>query len=755
MQGPVDPSYGGPGSGSINQILPLPLDGGVVNWEVHIVAEDSVTIPFPVRMPVKELLADVLNATGVGTLVLDGDLNIRWFTSAFQGLFRLRRGDIGRPLAELAPLSADPDLLDEALAVLAGASLSEREVATKAGRWFSRRIQPCLTEGGQIDGVVISFVDITEQRETYAALQAAEHRAQQATAAKSRFLAVASHDLRQPLQTMVILQGLLAASVTGAKAKDLVGRMAETLSAMSRMLDVLLDIKQIEAGVVKPNLRDFPIMVVLQDLFNEFSTAATSRGVDLRIVRSSLMVRSDPVLLEQMLRNLVSNALKYAPGGRVLIGCQRCGEEVVIRVEDTGIGIPAEEMAAIFDEYYQISADAPGMGQGMGLGLNIVQRLGAILGHRVSAKSELGKGASFAIRLPKGAEVAGVDVPAPMPKRVVEQETLPRTARILVVEDDVAVGGLLHLLLTGEGYHVSLVETAQAALALVAAGQMPELLLSDYNLPGGMDGLALARALRVRGPLPAIVLSGDISAEAILRIAKEDVLHLAKPVTVGRLTAAISSLLPLSALVPADKPVLAERAEVDAEASAMVHIVDDDDGFREILRLMLEGDGNVVADHASCEAFLAGFDAEMTGCLLLDAYLPGMDGLALLEHLQGLGSRMPVIMITGQSDVAVAVAAMKAGAADFLEKPVSAADIRARIARVMAVEKPIAAAPTADLTPRQTAVLEGVMAGKASKVIAFDLGISQRTVESHRAAIMSRMDARSVPELVRRVLGVQ
>jgi two-component system CheB/CheR fusion protein len=726
-----------------------------VAYGENVMAEGSVTIPFPapfpVRTPVKELLADVLNATGIGTLVLDGDLNIRWFTSAFQGLFRLRIGDIGRPLAELAPLSADPDLLDAALAVLTGALLSEREVATNAGRWFSRRIQPCLTEDGQIEGVVISFVDITEQRKNYAALEAAEHCAQQATAAKSRFLAVASHDLRQPLQTMVILQGLLAGSVTGAKAKDLVGRMAETLGGMSRMLDVLLDIKQIEAGVVKPNLRDFPIMVVLQDLFDEFSTAATSRGVELRIVRSSLIVRSDPVLLEQMLRNLVSNALKYAPGGRVLIGCQRRGDEVVIRVDDTGIGIPAGEIAAIFDEYYQINADAPGLGQGMGLGLNIVQRLGAILGHGVSAKSALGMGASFAIRLPLGLEVAAVEAPIPVPKWGVDRVLALQKAHILVVEDDIEVGSLLHLLLTGEGHEVTLVETAQAAVARVASGLVPDLLVSDYNLPGGMDGLALTRALRVSGPLPAIVLSGDISAQAIRRIAGEDVLHLAKPVTVGRLDAAIASLL---AVAEADElALLPERPQADP--SAVVHIVDDDDGLRAALRLMLEEDGHVVRDHASCEGFLAGFDAEMTGCLLLDAYLPGMDGLALLDLLRGLGSRIPVIMITGQSDVAVAVAAMKAGAADFLEKPVSVADIRASIARVTAQDKPSGAVPIPDLTPRQTSVLEGVMAGKASKVIAFDLSISQRTVESHRAAIMSRMGAHSVPELVRRVLGVR
>ncbi len=363
-------------------------------------SDTSILVPLPPRPSLPDSLADVLNATGIGTLVLDNGLNIRWFTPAIQSLYRCRTGDVGRPLVEMQPLSDDPHLLQEAELVLGGLDFSEREVEGQSKRWFKRRIQPCLTTDGLMDGVVMTFVDITDQRQIYAALAAAENRAQLATVAKSRFLAVASHDLRQPLQTMVILQGLLAGCVSGTKAKDLVGRMAETLGSMSRMLDVLLDINQIEAGVVEPNLSTFPVMSLLQDLFDEFSTTATSRGVDMRVVRSSLFVRSDPVLLEQMLRNLVSNALKYAPGKRVLIGCRRSGAELLIEVRDSGIGIPSAEMGAIFDEYFQIRADAPGLGQGMGLGLNIVQRLGAILGHPVSAWSALGKGSSFTVRVP-------------------------------------------------------------------------------------------------------------------------------------------------------------------------------------------------------------------------------------------------------------------------------------------------------------------------------------------------------------------
>ena len=139
-----------------------------------------------------------LNATGIGTLVLDNGLNIRWFTPAIQSLYRCRTGDVGRPLVEMQPLSDDPYLLQEAELVLGGLDFSEREVEGQSKRWFKRRIQPCLTTDGLMDGVVMTFVDITDQRQIYAALAAAENRAQLATVAKSRFLAVASHDLRQP-----------------------------------------------------------------------------------------------------------------------------------------------------------------------------------------------------------------------------------------------------------------------------------------------------------------------------------------------------------------------------------------------------------------------------------------------------------------------------------------------------------------------------------------------------------------------------
>ncbi len=225
------------------------------------------------------------------------------------------------------------------------------------------------------------------------------HQAELASIAKSRFLAAASHDLRQPLQTLALLQGLLATVVEGDKARNLVARLDETLGAMSGMLNTLLDINQIDAGIVHPEIVSFPVSDLLDRLKGEFTYHAQAQGLELRVVPSGVTINSDPRLLEQMIRNLLSNALKYTPHGKVLLGCRRHGGNLSIEVWDTGIGIPEEELQSIFEEYRQLDNAARERKRGLGLGLSIVQRLGNLLGHRLSVRSHPGKGSVFAIEV--------------------------------------------------------------------------------------------------------------------------------------------------------------------------------------------------------------------------------------------------------------------------------------------------------------------------------------------------------------------
>lgn len=335
-------------------------------------------------------LQNVLYSTDVATLFLDAELKIRFFTPATKALFNVIKTDIGRPLADLHSLAADTALPADAYAVLETRAAIEHEVETPTGVWC-RRILPYKTHEGAVEGVVITFTDITGRKHAAGALEAARREAEQANAAKSHFLAAASHDLRQPLQTLALLQGLLAKRVDGAVSQKLVARLDETVVAMSGMLNTLLDINQIEAGVVNAEVVDFAIDGLLRDLRDAFAYQAQAKSLDLRVVISGLMVHSDPRLLEQMLRNLVSNALKYTQSGKVLLGCRRDGASVRIEVWDTGIGIREDELKSIFEEYRQLDNAARERSRGLGLGLSIVNRLGMLLGHRIGVRSRPGR----------------------------------------------------------------------------------------------------------------------------------------------------------------------------------------------------------------------------------------------------------------------------------------------------------------------------------------------------------------------------
>ena len=709
-------------------------------------------------------LQNVLYSTNVATIFLDGSLNIRFFTPATKSLFNVIPGDIGRPLADLSSLAADSTLLADARAVLENLEPIEREIKAHAGAWYVRRILPYRAQDEGVEGVVITFTDITDRRQVSDALETARRQAQLANVAKSRFLAAASHDLRQPLQTLTLLQGLLAKNVEGEKAQKLLGRFDETLASMSGMLNALLDINQIEAGTVRPDKTTFPIDDLLERLRDEFTYHAHAQELSLHVVGCGLSIHSDPNLLEQMIRNLLSNALKYTSHGKVLLGCRRRKGLLSIEVWDTGIGIPADELEAIFEEYHQLGNAARERSRGLGLGLSIVQRLGKLLGHRIRVASNPGKGSVFAIDvlLPSGAKA-----PSERPRRGTEGgavQGVRRTGAILVVEDDPEERELLELLLKEEGHRAVGAPDGIAALELVARETIrPDLILADYNLPNGMNGLEITAKVRehLRRQIPVVILTGDISTGTLRDIALQNCVHLHKPAKIQELTQVIQRLLPPS------QPAVYARGPHPAEAAGIpeppvVYVVDDDSHIRDGICRVLEGNGQAVEAYPTCEAFLEAYRPEREACLLIDAYLPGMSGLEMLQWLKDGGHRLPAIMITGYGDVPMAVEAMKAGALDFIEKPVGLDDLLASIGRALEQSRGAtkltawrgdAAKRVAGLTARQREIMELVLAGQPSKNIAADLGISQRTVENHRAAIMRRTGSKSLPALARLALA--
>lgn len=696
-------------------------------------------------------LQNVLYSTDEATIFLDPQLRIRFFTPVTRAVFSVLPGDVGRPLADLRSLAADPTLLADAATVLAGAAPRLQDIATAEGAWFSRRVMPYRTRDGAVAGVVITFVDITARLETKAALREAMHRAEQASAAKSRFLSAASHDLRQPLQTLTLLRDLLEKLVEGEEARKLVAMQEPTLAAMSGMLDTLLDINQIETGTLKAELANFPVGPLLARLHEEFGYLAAGKGLDLRVMPCGGAIRSDPRLLEQMLRNLFSNALKYTREGRILVGCRRQGAMLRIEVWDTGIGIAEADTTAIFEEYHQLDNAAREREGGLGLGLSIVQRLAGLLGHGVSVRSQPHQGSVFSITVPLGPP-CNADA-----ARATPAASTHRAGAILVIEDDPDVRDLLVRVLTAEGHCAIAAADGEAALALVARGAIrPEIILADFNLPKGMNGLRLGDLLRERLGLavPVVILTGDISTETLRDIAARHCQRLHKPVRAADLAALMQRLLAETLAPPATAP----------GGTTTIHVVEDDAQARAVLLDVLQSEGRAVIGHASAEAFLDAYRAGGETCLLVDARLPGMSGFDLLARLREQGDPLPAIMVTGLSDVGAAVQAMRAGASDFIEKPVRAATLRAAIDRAMAQSRDVgklvawrqeAADSMTSLTLRQREVMTRVLAGDPSKNIAADLGISQRTVETHRAEIMRRTGAKSLPALARLALAAE
>lgn len=702
-------------------------------------------------------LQNVLYSTDVATLFLDRDLNICFFTPAARSIFRVISTDIGRPLADLAAVAKDDELDRDARQVLESSEPIERETVDGEGTWFLRRIQPYRAEGERIEGVVITYIDITERKRANAALMTAMAKAERATKAKSRFLASASHDLRQPLQSMALLHQLLGRHKRSTEGAKLAALLDQTLHSMTDMLDSMLDVNRIESGIVRPDMRPVAIAPLMRRLADEFQPQCSAKGLKLRAVPCKACVQADPQLLEQILRNLLSNALKYTPEGGILMGCRRRGDSLTLLVCDSGIGIAETENKAIFEAYHQADKSSALAGQGLGLGLSIVQRLAHLMKFPLAVRSSPGKGSAFMITLPVVARLSDAEQAAQA------TPTLPpnthQTGTILLVEDEEPLRELMTKVLLREGHHVIAKANAQEALAWASEdADSPDLLLTDFDLHGGATGLQLAQDLPdVLGEtLPTIILTGDITKATLKGIATSPYHHVMKPVMPDVLLAMISDLL--------DSTRIARSATANSPqpVGLSVHVVDDDPMIRETLRRLFEAEGWMVVTYASAEDFLSKPRPAGNACLLVDNLLPEMDGLSLITLLRSQKSTLPVVMLTGHGDAAVATAALKAGASDLIEKPASAADLLASVRHAIDVAQnadakglshKAARKPFAQLTNREREVLTHVLAGHPNKIIASDLGINQRTVENHRAAVMRKTGAGSLPALVRLALA--
>ena len=350
----------------------------------------------------------------------------------------------------------------------------------------------------------------TAAEQACTAAEQARERALRAGRAKSRFLATASHDLRQPLQTLALLNGTLRRVVADAEVAQILTQQEQAIGAMARLINALLDISKLESGAVTPAPVDFPVAAIFEEIKREFAGVAAAKQLTLEIAAAPVRAHSDPSLIEQVLRNLVSNAIKYTRRGKVALNCLPMpGSLLRLEVLDTGIGIPASELACIYDEFYQVDAPANRARDGYGLGLSIVKRIVELLGLRLQVHSQPGEGSSFSLLLPAAAGLEAPPRPAAAPAAAVAGRG--REQRVLLVEDDAAVRDATRMLLSVEGYRVTPVATLEEALQVATADV--DILVTDYHLANGRTGTQVITALRERlgRSLKAVLVTADTS----------------------------------------------------------------------------------------------------------------------------------------------------------------------------------------------------------------------------------------------------
>lgn len=560
--------------------------------------------------PQRLLAPNLLASADIALLLADSTLAIRFMTPAAAALLPLANTDKEQRLESLQGLVRDPDLLADARLVLREQDRIERIVAGTNERWFLRRMAPYRTTARSCEGLVLTLIDITDRERATKELKFAKQHAEMASAASMRRLSAVCHDLRQPLNTLGLIGGLLAQSLRDPAVQHLAQLLDDSIQAMSGMLSSAHYVCRLSAGSVRPHHSTFAVESVFARLRREFAYHSGAYGLTLRIASSSLTLRSDPALFEQMVRSMLEHLVKTS-AGKVLVGCRRRPNSV--RIEFWRARQASRRRSPGAEADPAARSDGP----------ETTKKLAELLGCRLRI--------SFDPWWP----VFAIEIPEDMP-------------------------------------------------------QTPE--ASPNDTP--------------------------------------------PEVSVPQIESGISA------------------------SPATVFVVDDDEDIRIALPQMLQRPGLTIHAYRSAQEFLAAFAPQTPSCLLVDARLGGMQGIQLIQHLNAMGWRPPTIVISGHADVGLAVEAMKAGALDFVEKPLDPTRLRAAVERALAearnqhevqAERNEVAIKLGKLSPRQRQVLHLMLEGKSSKVIAAQLFMSQRTVESHRANVMKKMSAKSLPELARMI----
>ena len=381
--------------------------------------------------------------------------------------------------------------------------------------------------------------DLWEQGE---GLQNAKIDAERANKAKSLFLASASHDLRQPLNAM---QMYIAALQSKVKDKEIL-RIIEDINSVSmstaRLLNALLDVSELEVGAIKPRFESFSVNNMLISIFQSFLPLAKDKGLNFRVVPSSLYVRSDPALLERILGNFMSNAIRYTNKGSVLIGCRKRGDKVVIEVWDTGCGISDDQMSLIYEDFYQIENKERDRGKGLGLGLALAKRLAESLEHSINSKSTLGAGSCFSVAV----DIAENNTENNQEESFMNIMNLSGT-NILLVEDDMDVLKATKQLLESWGCKVKTARNKDEVMNFIKENPYdnPDIILADNRLPGDASGIDITYLIqeKLQASIPCVIMTGDVERNHVQSIIDQGFPVLLKPIQPAKFRAMLSHLI--------------------------------------------------------------------------------------------------------------------------------------------------------------------------------------------------------------------
>ena len=425
-----------------------------------------------------------------------------------------------------------------------GARISDLYARRADGSEFPAAIRLAPFRSGNSSFVAAAIRDVTERRAIIDALIAAREEAVRANRAKSRFLATASHDLRQPLQTIRLLNAsMLKMTQNNPALRDLLSRQELAIDGASRLLNSLLDISRLESGAIEPQLAAVELDDLLADLRHEFESAAAGKRLKFEFSTTHAVLTTDRVLIFQLFQNLIGNAVKYTERGYVRITHAMDADSLIVAVEDSGAGIPDDKLERIFDEYYQLGPQGT-QRLGVGLGLAIVREVSRLLTYAVEVSSTVGKGTQVRVHIPR--QVLLQQLQSPQNKlRGPAVVTERPAARLILLEDNDAVRAATVLFLSLEGYETLSAGSTAEAKAILSSIRPRDILVADYHLDGTLTGLDVLHQVRAhqQREVPAILLSGDL--QSMMRVVKTPIARcrfLSKPVDTKALLDAIAEL---------------------------------------------------------------------------------------------------------------------------------------------------------------------------------------------------------------------